>query len=85
MCDSKKDVISVPVSSLIEEQGVFSVFVKEDEEVFRKQVVSVGSGDGSRVEVLEGLHEGDEVVTKGAYNVRFASASAAIPGHTHNH
>lgn len=85
LCDSKKDVISVPVSSLIEEQGVFSVFVKEDEEVFRKQVVSVGSGDGSRVEILEGLHEGDEVVTKGAYNVRFASASAAIPGHTHNH
>ena len=85
LCDSKKVVISVPVSSLIEEQGVFSVFVKEDEEVFRKQVVSVGSGDGSRVEILEGLYEGDEVVTKGAYNVRFASASAAIPGHTHNH
>ena len=32
-----------------------------------------------------GLQAGDEVVTRGAYQVKLASVSGAIPGHTHNH
>ena len=28
---------------------------------------------------------GDRIVTRGAYQVKMASASAAIPGHTHEH
>ena len=32
-----------------------------------------------------GLTPGDRIVTRGAYQVKMASASAAIPGHTHEH
>lgn len=41
--------------------------------------------DGKRVEILHGLAEGDRVVTHGAYQVKLASASAAIPAHSHSH
>lgn len=81
----KNDVITVPVSALTEEQGVFFVYVQESDEVFRKQEVALGQSNGMRTEILKGLKSGDTVVTKGAYMVRLASVSKAIPGHTHNH
>ncbi len=82
---SIQNCISVPVEAIIEEQGIMSVFVQEEEEIFRKQEVTLGQSDGKRVVVLSGLSEGDKVVTRGAYNVKLASLSSAIPGHTHNH
>lgn len=77
--------LSVPVGAIIEEQGIKSVFVQEEEEIFHKKEIVLGRSDGERVEVLKGLSEGDMVVVKGAYNVKLATASSAIPGHTHNH
>ncbi len=77
--------LSVPVGAIIEEQGIKSVFVQEEEEIFHKKEIVLGRSDGERVEVLKGLSEGDKVVVKGAYNVKLATASSAIPGHTHNH
>lgn len=82
---SIRNCISVPVGAIIEEQGVMSVFVQEEEEVFRKQEVTLGQSDGDRVMVLGGLSEGENVVVRGTYNVKLASLSSAIPGHTHNH
>jgi hypothetical protein len=35
--------------------------------------------------VLSGITEGERVVTKGAYAVRLASVSSAIPAHGHVH
>lgn len=82
---SIQNCISVPAGAIIEEQGITSVFVQEEEEIFRKQEVTLGQSDGKRVVVLSGLSEGDKVVVRGAYNVKLASLSSAIPGHTHNH
>ncbi|MDE6688284.1 MAG: efflux RND transporter periplasmic adaptor subunit, partial [Prevotella sp.] len=81
----KNDVITVPVSALTEEQGVFFVYLQEADEVFRKQEVAVGQSNGMRTEILKGLKSGDTIVAKGAYMVRLASVSKAIPGHNHNH
>ena len=53
--------------------------------LYRKQEVALGESDGVRVEILSGIHPGDNVVIKGAYSVRLASASNVIPAHTHNH
>ncbi|WP_418424136.1 efflux RND transporter periplasmic adaptor subunit [Alistipes sp.] len=83
--NGREGVISVPASALTEEQGVYYVYVKLDEEGYRKQEVRPGTGDGLRTEILSGLKAGDEVVTRGAYQVKLASVSGAIPGHTHNH
>lgn len=79
------NVLSVPVSALIEEQGSYSVYIHLHGEHYKKQLVTLGAGNGSEVRVLSGLNPGDEVVTQGAYQIKLASASNAIPAHTHHH
>ncbi len=82
----RTDVISVPLSALTEEQGLYFVYIRLDEDCYRKQEVSLGGNDGERVEVLSGLHSGDIVVTRGAYQVRLAAFSSSVPeGHSHHH
>lgn len=81
----RPNIISVPVSALTEEQGLHFVYVKLDEEGYQKREVHTGATDGTRIEILAGLSEGEQVVTQGAIHVKLASASNAIPGHTHNH
>lgn len=78
------DVLSVPVSALTEEQGLYYVYVQVCAEEFMKRGVQLGRRDGERVEILHGLHGGERVVTQGAYQVKLASVSTAIPhGHSH--
>lgn len=81
-----ENVISIPVSSLTEEEGAYFVYIQLDEEGYKKQEVQLGAGNGSDVHVLSGLKPGDRVVTKGAYQVRLASHASVIPeGHSHQH
>lgn len=80
-----EEVLSVPVSALIEEQGIYSVFIRLDEEGYQKREVKLGANNGSEVQILSGLKPGENVVTQGAYQIKLASASNAIPAHTHNH
>ncbi len=80
-----ENVISVPVSALIEEQGIYSVYIQLDEEGYQKQEVTLGADNGAEVQILSGLHPGDKVVTKGAYQIKLSAASNAIPAHSHQH
>lgn len=80
-----QEVLSVPVSALIEEQGIYSVFIRLDEEGYQKREVKLGANNGSEVQILSGLKPGETVVTQGAYQIKLASASNAIPAHAHNH
>lgn len=80
-----QDVLSVPHSALTEEQGSFFVYLQEDEEGYRKQLVTLGADNGQRVQILSGVKDGDRVVVEGAYQVKLASATNAIPAHTHQH
>lgn len=79
------DVLSLPRTALTEEQGVFFVYLQLDEEGYKKQEVTLGADNGKSVQILTGVHPGDRVVTEGAYQVRLASASNAIPAHSHEH
>jgi multidrug efflux pump subunit AcrA (membrane-fusion protein) len=54
------------------------------EDAYKKQEVTVGANDGINTEILSGIKTGDKVVSKGAYHVKLASASSAIP-HGHEH
>ena len=81
----RQGVISAPLSALTEEQGVKFVYVQLDAECYRKREVKTGLSDGAHVEILSGLKEGEKLVTEGAIHVKLASASNAIPAHTHNH
>lgn len=73
----------VPIASLIEEQGTYSVYVQTSGEGFEKIPVKIGLSDGERVQILSGLKTGDRVVTKGAFQLKLASMSGEIPEHTH--
>lgn len=79
------NVLTVPLSALTEDEGLYFVYIQLDEEGYKKQEVTLGADNGIDVRVLSGLKAGDRVVTKGAYQVKLASHSGAIPGHTHNH
>lgn len=79
------NVLALPHEALTEEQGLFFVYIQVDEEGYRKQEVTLGADSGKEVQILTGLKPGDKVVTKGAYQVKLASASNAIPAHSHEH
>ena len=81
-----ENTLSIPVSALTNEIGIYYVYVQIDEEGYRKQEVALGANNGKEVQIIKGLHPGDRVVTQGAYQVKMASASGAIPhGHSHEH
>lgn len=82
---TRDNVISLPESALTEEQGVYYVYIRIDDDCYRKQAVTLGESDGIRTEILSGVSAGDNVVVEGAYHVKLASASNVIPAHTHNH
>lgn len=82
----QQGVISVPVTALTEEQGVYFVYVQVDDDGYVKREVTPGQSDGERVRILSGLSDGERVVSKGAYQVKLAAMSSIIPeGHTHSH
>ncbi len=84
--DSSDNVISVPMSALSEQQGQYYVFVKLDDECYRKALVSTGRSNGNRIEIKSGIEPGDNIVVTGTTTVRIAESSGNIPeGHSHNH
>ena len=80
-----EDVIVLPEEALTEEQGLYFIYIQKCEESYKKQEVKLGASNGVEVQILEGLHAGDRVVVKGAYHVKLASASNALPAHSHEH
>lgn len=80
-----ENVLSLPHSALTEEQGSFFVYLQLDEEGYKKQLVTLGADNGESVQILSGVKPGDRVVTQGAYQVKLASATNAIPAHSHEH
>lgn len=84
--DNASDLISVPLTALSEQQGQFYVFVRLDDECYRKVLVNTGRNNGERIEIKAGLKPGDNVVVTGTTTVRIAEASGTVPeGHSHNH
>ena len=80
-----ENVLSLPRTALTEEQGIYFVYLQLDKEGYKKQEVTLGADNGKNVQILTGIKPGDRVVTEGAYQVRLASASNAIPAHSHEH
>lgn len=79
------NILTVPLGSLVEEQGVFYVFIKTGGESFEKREVHTGLSDGQRIAILSGLKPGERVVDKGAFNIKLSQASSAMPEHGHEH
>ncbi|AIM36296.1 hypothetical protein KO02_05980 [Sphingobacterium sp. ML3W] len=76
--------LTVPVSALTEDQGVYFIYLKKGKEVFSRQEVKIGHSDGERVLITSGLNKGEEIVTNGVYQVKIAANASLIPeGHVH--
>jgi RND family efflux transporter MFP subunit len=82
---SPEKAVAVPTSAIVDDGSEQVVFVEVTGERFERRPVQVGLRDRERVQVLAGVEPGERVVSRGAYQVRLAAASGAIPQHGHVH
>ncbi|MBI5538649.1 MAG: efflux RND transporter periplasmic adaptor subunit [Bacteroidia bacterium] len=83
---SSAKTITVPSTAILEEQGVYSVLVQVNPELFERKEVSIGVTDGIRTEITSGINKTDRVVKIGAIQVKLAQATNALDPHSgHNH
>ncbi len=83
--DQKENVVAIPESALIEEEGNFVVYVHVAGESFEKRPITTGIRNRGWVEVISGLEEDEHIVTTNAYQVKLASLSSEAPAHGHAH
>ena len=84
--ESNKMGVMLPNSAIVEEMGIYCVFVQTCVDSFEKRIVTKGVTDGSKTQILKGVKAGERVVSKGAVNVKLAQGSAALDphaGHVH--
>jgi membrane fusion protein (multidrug efflux system) len=72
MTDTHTEALSIPKLALVEEGGMRSVFVAEEDTV-RKVEIRTGLYDESHIEVLDGVEEGAYVVSLGQGGLRTGS------------
>lgn len=82
---SNENVVSVPNAAIIENEGLYWVYVQTNGERFEKRDVTLGGGDGYRRIVLSGLKPGEIVVTNGSAKVRQSETSGVAIPHGHSH
>jgi membrane fusion protein, heavy metal efflux system len=83
--DDSVPLLSVPETSILDDNGQDIVFVQTEGENFEKRSVKTGIVDNGVIAILDGLEEGERVVSKGAYLVKLASLSTSELGHGHTH
>lgn len=69
----ESNVVSIPKSALIDEQGQKWVYVYSGGENFLKRIVTVGREGETNLEILSGLEIGERVVIEGLYQIRSSS------------
>jgi RND family efflux transporter MFP subunit len=80
-----RNVLAIPDNAIVDDAGKSVVYVMVEGEAFERRPLRLGIRSRGFSEVLEGVAEGERVVTKGAYEIRLASASGAVPAHGHAH
>lgn len=80
-----REALTIPKTAILDEKGLDVVYVVRGGETFERRTVRVGVRDRGVVEILEGLEEGEIVVSEGAYFVKLAGTSTESMGHGHAH
>jgi multidrug efflux pump subunit AcrA (membrane-fusion protein) len=78
--------LAVPARSIVDEDGLFVVYVMTGGETFARRVVTLGVTDGEWTTVRSGVLGGDRVVTRGQYQIKLASLNTSEisdVGHAH--
>ncbi len=80
------NALTVPNTSLIEDQGNIFVFVQINPELFEKREIKIGSSDGLKTEIISGISKNERIVSKGAILIKLAQAAGTLDAHSgHNH
>jgi multidrug efflux pump subunit AcrA (membrane-fusion protein) len=69
-----KQVLAVPKSAVVREQGEAFVFVFDGGETFERRPVALGAEASDFYEIVSGLKEGERVVIEGVYQLRTTQA-----------
>lgn len=84
---SKKKALALPADAVIREQNGGHVYKKTGKGKFKAQMVTTGLENFNRVEIKEGLQEGDSVVVTGAYllysEIVLKKGANPMAGHHH--
>src|SRR4030095_1923185 len=67
--ERRPDALTVPGNAVVDAEGKRGVFMVKDQTA-KCVATKVGLSDGERIEILEGLSEGDRVITTGALALR---------------
>jgi membrane fusion protein, heavy metal efflux system len=69
----------VPSSSVLSEEGAYSVYVETEPGVYRRKTVQLGQRTDAMVVITSGLEKGERVVSVGAASLRSESLKGQIP------
>ena len=83
LADAINNQVVVPETSLLEEYGLYYVFVQEEGEAFEKRLIQLSGYDGMNYLVTSGLSPGEVIVSKGAMAIKLANAMGEAPVHSH--
>lgn len=78
-----KDALLVPVSALVDDEGIKVVYVKEGNR-YERRPVTVGTISYQSAEILSGVEAGEEVVTVGAYQLKNMQKGGGEEGGHHD-
>jgi len=77
--------LALPREAIVEEGGRSLVYVQTEGESFEERDVRLGARSGGWVAIIDGVSEGERVVSKGANVIRLSSRASAGVGHGHVH
>lgn len=67
-----QDVLAVPESAILDDKGQSVAFVQLSGETFIKRYLKLGESEDGFIQIVSGLTEGEQVVTKGGFAVAAA-------------
>jgi membrane fusion protein (multidrug efflux system) len=75
--ERRPDALTVPSNAVVDLDGKRGVFTVNDQSA-KFVATKVGLSDGERIEIIEGLREGDRVITTGALALRDGDRIALV-------
>lgn len=80
-----RKALAIPDSAIVEDGGRAVAYVMVEGEAFERRVLQLGIRSHGWTEVIDGVAAGERIVSRGAYDIKLASASGAVPAHGHAH
>jgi len=74
--------LTIPNTALLEEQGIYYVFVQVTPELFEKRIIKKGATDGLKTEILKGVTQSERIVTMGAILIKLEQATGTLDAHS---